>query len=160
MKMSSKISSAVIAIAIGIMFIVLKSNVISITMTIIGAAVIIMSLVDFANKETRDGVIKCVIGAAVLVLGWLLVEIAIYLISGLFIIFGILQIISAIRMNEFCNSVQKVFMIIKPVATLAAGFCLFFNKNSTVDAIFIVIGVLLLIVGMLTLVDPIKKEDK
>ena len=158
MKMSSKISSAVISIAIGVMFIILKGSVISITMTIIGAAAIIMAVVDFANKQNRPGVIKCIIGVAVLVLGWILVDIALYLIAGVLIVLGVSQIISAIKLNDLCNSVQKVFMIIKPVATLGAGFCLLFNKGGTMDALFIVVGVLVLVEGMLSLVDPTEKK--
>ncbi len=158
MKMSSKISSAVISVAVGILFIVLKGSVISITMTIIGAAAIIMAVVDFANKQNKPGVIKCIIGVAVLVLGWLLVDIALYLIAGVLIILGVSQIISAIKLNELCNPVQKVFMIIKPVASLGAGFCLLFNKGGTIDTLFIVVGVLVLIEGMLSLVDPTEKN--
>ncbi len=158
MKMNSKISSAAISIAIGILFIVLKGSVISITMTVIGAAAIIMAVVDFANNQTRPGVIKSIIGVAVLVLGWLLVDIALYLISGVLIILGISQIISAIKLSELCNSVQKVFMIIKPVATLGAGFCLLFNKGGTMDTLFIIVGVLVLVEGMLSLVDPTESK--
>lgn len=158
MKVSSKISSAVISVAIGVLFIVLKGSVISITMTLIGVAAIIMAVVDFANNETKSGVIKCIIGVAVLILGWLLVDIALYAISGVLIILGVSQIVSAIRLSGFCNSVQKVFMIIKPVATLGAGFCLLFNKGGTTDTIFVIVGVLVLVEGMLSLVDPVEKK--
>lgn len=158
MKISSKISAAIISIAIGVLFIVLKGSVISITMTIIGVAAIIMAVVDFANNQTKTAVIKCIIGVAVLVLGWLLVDIALYGISGVLIILGVSQIVSAIRLNNLCNAVQKVFMIIKPVATLGAGFCLFFNKGEMADTIFVIVGVLVLVEGMLSLVDPVEKK--
>jgi len=160
MKMSSKISSAVVSIAIGIMFIILKDDIIGITMTLIGAAAIIMAIVDFVNKQIRPGVIKSIIGVAVLVLGWVLVDIALYLIAGVLIVLGISQIVSAVKLSALCNSVQKVFMFIKPVATLAAGLCLFFNKGGTMDWIFILVGVLILVEGLLSLADPTEKSDK
>lgn len=159
MKLSSKLSSAIISIAVGVMFMILKDDIIGITMTLIGVGAIIMAVIDFVNKQTQAGIIKTIIGVAILVLGWVFVDIALYLIAGVLIILGFSQIISAVKLSKFCNAVQKVFMFIKPVATLAAGLCLFFNKGGTMDWIFFLVGVLILVEGMLSLADPTDKGD-
>lgn len=158
MKLSTKLSSAIISIAVGIMFMILKDDIIGITMTLIGAGAIIMAIVDFVNKQTQDGIIKTIIGIVILVLGWVFVDIALYIIAGVLIILGISQIISAVKLSKYCNSVQKVFMLIKPVATLAAGLCLFFNKGGTMDWIFFLVGALILLEGLLSLADPTDKD--
>lgn len=159
MKLSTKLSSAIISIAVGVLFMILKDDIIGITMTLIGIGAIIMAVIDFVNKQTQAGIIKTIIGVVILVLGWVFVEIALYLIAGVLIILGISQIISAIKLSKLCNAVQKVFMFVKPVATLAAGLCLFFNKGGTMDWIFFLVGVLILIEGMLSLADPTDKGD-
>lgn len=160
MKLSSKLSSAIVSIAVGVMFMILKDDIIGITMTLIGAGAIIMAIIDFVNKQTQAGIIKTIIGVAILVLGWVFVDIALYIIAGVLIILGISQIISAVKLSKFCNSVQKVFMFIKPVATLAAGLCLFFNKGSTMDWIFFLVGALILVEGMLSLADPTERDGE
>lgn len=159
MKLSTKLSSAIISIAVGVLFMILKDDIIGITMTLIGIGAIIMAVIDFVNKQTQAGIIKTIIGVVILVLGWVFVDIALYLIAGVLIILGISQIISAIKLSKLCNAVQKVFMFVKPVATLAAGLCLFFNKGGTMDWIFFLVGVLILIEGMLSLADPTDKGD-
>lgn len=133
MKVSSKIYSAIISIAVGLMFIILKDDIIGIALTLVGIGAVIMAIVDFVNRQIQSGVIKAIIGVAVLVLGWVFVDIAIYIIAGALIALGISQIITAVRLSVFGNILQKVFMFIKPVATLAAGLCLFFNKGGTMD---------------------------
>lgn len=160
MKVSSKISSAIISIAVGLMFIILKDDIIGIALTLVGIGAIIMAVVDFVNRQTQNGVIKAIIGVTVLVLGWVFVDIAVYIIAGALIVLGISQIIAAVRLSVFGNSLQKVFMFIKPITTLAAGLCLFFNKGGTMDWIFILSGVLILVEGLLSLADPSDKTDK
>ena len=160
MKVSSKIYSAIISIAVGLMFIILKDDIIGIALTLVGIGAVIMAIVDFVNRQIQSGVIKAIIGVAVLVLGWVFVDIAIYIIAGALIALGISQIITAVRLSGFGNILEKVFMFIKPVATLAAGLCLFFNKGGTMDWIFILSGVLILVEGLLSLADPSDKTDE
>lgn len=160
MKVSSKIYSAIISIAVGLMFIILKDDIIGIALTLVGIGAVIMAIVDFVNRQIQSGVIKAIIGVAVLVLGWVFVDIAIYIIAGALIALGISQIITAVRLSAFGNILQKVFMFIKPVATLVAGLCLFFNKGGTMDWIFILSGVLILVEGLLSLADPSDKTDE
>lgn len=160
MKVSFKIYSAIISIAVGLMFIILKDDIIGIALTLVGIGAVIMAIVDFVNRQIQSGVIKAIIGVAVLVLGWVFVDIAIYIIAGALIALGISQIITAVRLSVFGNILQKVFMFIKPVATLAAGLCLFFNKGGTMDWIFILSGVLILVEGLLSLADPSDKTDE
>jgi len=144
---------AIIAIALGIMFCVLKGGVISIALSIIGVTAIIMGVVDFAGKRTSPGIVKVVIGVCVIVFGWMFVDIALYIVAAILLIQGLKTIVEAIKNKADNNSAQNVIAIIRPVACVVAGGCLLFNKNEMIDGVFVVVGVLLLIEGVLALTD-------
>lgn len=157
-KIDSRIFSGIISVVLGIMFITLKGGVIGIVLTIIGLAAIAMGISDFVNKQTTPATVKCVIGILILVLGWVLVDIALYVVAGAFIVFGIYQIVSAVKLVNLCAPPQKVLLFVKPVATLLAGLCLFFNKNGVMDWLFIIIGALILAQGVISILELIEKR--
>ncbi len=157
-KIDSRIFSGIISVVLGIMFITLKGGVIGIVLTIIGLAAIAMGISDFVNKQTTPATVKCVIGILILVLGWVLVDIALYVVAGAFIVFGIYQIVSAVKLANLCAPSQKVLLFVKPVATLLAGLCLFFNKNGVMDWLFIIIGALILAQGVISILELIEKR--
>ncbi len=157
-KIDSRIFSGIISVVLGIMFITLKGGVIGIVLTIIGLAAIAMGISDFVNNQTTPAIIKCIIGILILVLGWVLVDIALYVVAGAFIVFGIYQIASAVKLANLCAPSQKVLLFVKPVATLLAGLCLFFNKNGVIDWLFIIIGALILAQGVISILEIIEKR--
>ena len=50
---------------------------------------------------------------------------------------------------------DKVMLYMKPVVTVIAGACLFFNQGGTISWIFFVTGALLVIEGVMELVDSL-----
>lgn len=154
---NNKLIAALVSIALGIMFCIFKGGVISIALTIVGIVAIIMAIIDFTNKQTTTGIIKAVAGVCVIVFGWMFVDLALYIIAALMIIQGLLQIVSAVKDRGANGSAQKVISVIKPLASLVAGICLLFNKNGTVNWIFVLSGILLIVDGILSLTDCKKK---
>ncbi len=157
-KIDSRLLQGIVSAVLGIMFITLKGGVIGIVLTLVGIAAIAMGISDFVNKQTTSAIVKCVIGVLVLVLGWVLVDIALYVVAGAFIVFGVYQIISAIKLSERYKSSQKLMLFIKPVITLVAGLCLFFNKGGMIDWLFIIIGALILAQGVITVLETLEKR--
>lgn len=150
---NNKLIGALVSIVLGIMFCVLKGGVISTALTVIGAVAIIMGIVDLANKRTTSGIVKAVVGVCVIVFGWMFVDIALYLIAAVLLIQGLTQIVAAVKNKSTNNAVQKVIAAIRPLACVVAGACLLFNKNGTVDWIFILTGILMTVDGVLALAD-------
>lgn len=158
MKIDSRLLSGLFSAILGIMFIVLKGGVIGIALTVIGLLAIAMAVTDFVNNKTSLGVIKSIIGVSVIVVGWVLVDIALYIISGVLIVLGIYQIISAIKISELCGPSQRTLLLIRPIVTFAAGICLFFNKNGVIDWLFIIVGALILAQGVLSVLEVVEKK--
>ena len=70
MKKSEKILSAILTMGIGIMLIILKGNFIGVLMTVIGACLIALGLMDFWGRLIPPAVVKSVVGIFIIVCGF------------------------------------------------------------------------------------------
>ena len=62
MKFNDKLITAIAAIVVGVLFIALKGDVLSIAFTVLGAALIVMGILDAAKKDSKSGTVKIVAG--------------------------------------------------------------------------------------------------
>lgn len=157
MKTSNKLLSAVLTIALGILFIILKANVVSIAMTLLGAALIVSGIIDLVHKQLAPGIVKAIIGVAVIVFGWTLMSIAIYIMAALLLAFGVVQLVQAIKEKQN-NTMKKVLSFIEPVLMVVVACCLLFNQGGTIAWAFIVAGVVLIVEGIIALIGCLKTD--
>ena len=158
MKTSNKLLSAVLTIALGILFIILKSDVVSIAMTLLGVALIISGVIDLLHKLIAPGIVKAVIGVAVIVFGWTLMSIAIYIMAALILAFGVVQLVQAIKEKQN-NTMKKLLSFIEPALMVIVACCLLFNQGGTIAWVFIVAGVVLIIEGVIALIGCLKDKN-
>lgn len=146
MKKDSQLFIRIGMIVLGVLFVVKRSGVIHTAMMLIAAVLLLSAIFDFIKKETGSGIIKAVIAVGVAVFGWLFVELALYLIAILLILHGITQLVQIGKQKPSGYLPYAV-----PVFSLIAGCCLLFNQGGTVDWIFVVAGVILIVEGVLSL---------
>ena len=159
MQKNENLISALISIILGLMLIVMKGEIISITLTILGIVGIIMAIIDFVHSLTMTGIIKAVVGACVLVFGWMFVNLSLYILAAVIIIMGLMQIVSIHRIGQvFLTTGEKMLAYIRPVLTVIAGAILFFNQGGVINWVFVLTGILLLVEGVLNLVDATRKN--
>lgn len=145
---------AVLYAALGILFMIMKGGVISVALTIIGAGVILMAVSDFSNGLTATGILKAVLGVCIIVFGWMFVSLALYILSAVLIVQGIFGLISAKKYaSPGDGKAHTAFAYMKPAANLIAGIFLLINQSRAVDWVFIAVGALLLVEGILNLAD-------
>ena len=155
MEKKENVILGLIYIVVGVLMIIMKGGVINAAITVVGVAVIISAIFDFSNRMTNTGIVKAVIGVCVLVFGWLLVNIAFYILAACIIIMGLFQIVNINRYGPVnLTGGQKFLTYIRPVLTVIAGACLLFNQAGTINWIFVVTGVLLIVEGFLELINP------
>ncbi|MGN0571203.1 MAG: DUF308 domain-containing protein [Candidatus Fimenecus sp.] len=153
------IVSAVASIALGVLFIVLKNDVISVALTVFGVLLLCAAVFDFVHRFVSMGIVKAVLGVCVLVFGWVFVNLALYILAAAIIIMGLLQIVNTYRaMLVGFTFGEKCLLYLKPVGTVIAGACLLFNQGGTVAWVFIATGVLLVAVGILEIVDAVRQK--
>lgn len=152
LKLEHRVVWAILYIALGIMFIVLKGSIISIAMTVTGAAAIVMGLIDMSNKNTNVGVAKVVGGVCVIAFGWMFVSLALNLLAAILIINGIFHFVQ-LRKNvqPIPIGAQKVLVYLEATASILAGLTLLFNQAGSIAWIFTITGILLVFEGILSL---------
>ena len=154
MNKNEGIVSSIIYIALGLMLIIMKGSVISLAITILGVAVLISAIMDLVNKLTNIGIVKAVIGVCILAFGWMFIDLALYSLAASIIVMGLLKISNIHKFSPVnLTAKDKIMLYMKPVVTVIAGACLFFNQGGTISWIFFVTGALLVIEGVMELVD-------
>lgn len=155
MKKSDKLLTGLFTIVLGVLFIVLKGEVVSIGMTIMGVALIISSILDLIRKQGSQSIIKLVIGAVVIVFGWTLVSAALYIMAAVLLINSVMQISTIAKMTKGFN-----LSYLQPIMSLIVAICLLFNQGGTISWVFVVSGVCLIIKGVIAFFDSMKKETE
>lgn len=149
MKNRNKMIAAVVAIVVGVMFIVMKGEVISLALTLLGVGAIVMGILDMVKQDTKNGIIKLICGAVIITCGWLFVNIALTVIAVLLIVYCIANLASNLKIDGYAMSgVQMVRTYFKPVTGLIAGICLLFNRGGTVAWVFVLTGILFIANGI------------
>ena len=156
MKKKEELFSALAIIGLGVLFIVLKANLIEIFLTIAGVALIVYGVVDLIQKSFPTAIVKGIVGVLIIVCGWLLVKAALYILSALLLIYGILTIYDRVKHKVCADSRwHTVLIYAMPGLCILIGALLLFNQGNTVDWVFVVVGILTVIEGGLWLLDSI-----
>lgn len=161
MTKKSSLFISILTAVIGLLFIILKNDVIGISMTIIGVFLIVMGVLYLIDKLFLSGVIWIVIGVVIIVFGWVLATVVIYILAVYFIISGIINIINLIKAHtKGTNFLYTLLIYAFPVFSIIIGILLCFNQGGTIAWIFIVCGILLLIDGIVGIVQSLVSKEK
>ena len=159
MKKSEKITAAILTMVFGILLIAMQDNFIGILMSIAGASLIVLGVVDIFQRCVPPAVIKIVSGILVIVCGWVLVEAVLYVIAALLLIVGILFLYDKIRKRYTCDSLLKTVLIYAlPSVLIVIGILLLFHQALAMKFVFIVSGLLTLVEGGILLIDAFEEE--
>ena len=162
MTKSSQFVSALMTLILGVLFVILKGEVVGIALTVFGVVLIIAAVLELIRLKIASGIVKAILGIAVLVFGWMLLDIALLVIGIVLIAFGALELIKRI-VALFKKSRTKFFAkllgFISPVFSIVAGYFLITSSGEAVEWAIIVGGVLLIINGVLALVEAIASKN-
>lgn len=159
MKKTEKIIAAVLTIAVGILLIAMQDNFISVLMSIAGACLIVLGVVDLCRRYVPPAVIKIVSGVLIIVCGWVLVEAVLYIVSAMLLIAGILLLYDKIKKRVTCGSLlNTVLEYALPSVFILIGCLLLFHQAFAIEIIFVTVGCLTVIEGGILLVDAFEQE--
>ncbi len=143
---------SIFMIVLGILFLVMKSGVIGLAVTILGIALIVSAVLDLLNKDMTSCVVKAVIGVCVLVFGNLFLNVALIIIAAVMLVYGILELV-----NLFKAGKKDLVKFIEPVVIVVIAVALLVSHWVAIDLIFIIIGILFIAEGGLGLLNWLKK---
>lgn len=150
-----------LTILLGILFLILQGQVITVAMTILGVVLIVMAVLDLLDHRTFPAIVKAVFGVVVLLFGWVITTAALYILAAVLLIWGIYELYTKLRVHLKGNTVGLTVMLyIAPILNILLGLLLMFNQSGTAAWVIIVVGVLLIVDGVMLLCGAFSKKSK
>ena len=158
---NDKLIEGALTILLGILFLILQGQVITVAMTVLGVVLIVMAVLDLLDHQPFPAIVKAVFGVVVLVFGWAITTAALYILAAVLLIWGIYELYAKLRVHLKGNTVGLTVMLyIAPILNILLGLLLLFNQGGTVAWVFIVVGVLLIVDGVMLLCGALSKKSK
>ena len=151
MKNLQKLIPSLFTIIVGILFVMLKGGVLAIAVNVIGIALVVLAVLALVNKSIPLCIVYAVMAAVVFVAGGLFLTIAIYLIAAILLIHGIAQLYALFTAKKLRSAGATAILLVAPILNVIAGICLLFNVSGTIAWVFMLVGVLLIIDGVMSL---------
>lgn len=151
---SNTILTAIFYAVIGVLLIIWQGGSLNILMTIVGAMLIILGVVDiFKAKEVGKGLIEIGAGVAIIVLGWLIVDIVLLVLGIVLVVKGVMELVKVYK-NGF-------MAMLSPLVTIVIGILLIISKWALLDTICLIAGIVFVVNAVLVLLGkPIIKKKK
>ena len=149
-KTNSEFLAALLYLVIGVVLIIFRSATLSWLMTAAGIFFIVSGVLEIIRKNTMNGAVSLIIGIAVLVLGWIMVEIVLLVLGVLIAIKGIIALYEALKVKK-----PRLLAILFAILTVVAGLLLAFGDG--IDYMILIVGILLAVDGVLGLISCLRK---
>lgn len=143
LSLNNVLTCAVYAV-IGLLLVILQGGSLGILMTVVGALLVVLGIVDIVKeKDTVKGIIEAVLGVAIIVCGWLIADIVLLVLGIVLIIKGIMEIIKNYKKGFVAN--------LSAIVTIVAGILLVVAKWALMDIMCIIAGAIFLVNAVLAL---------
>ena len=145
---TNNLIAVILTLILGVMLIIFRSFFLNVAMSIIGIALIVWAIIDAINHKWTFFVIKLLIGIALIILGWLVTKIILYILAGLILCYAIYQIFLLINSNckKWQIFVQPALLFLVALLLLLKGF----------DWAFMIAGLALIVQSGLSLITFIR----
>ena len=157
-KIGNDLITALALIIIGALFMIYKSEVISIAMSIIGLTLIVLGVVDALRKFVVPGVVKIAFGILVLAAGWLFITLALYILGAFLLVAGVAELYKLTKVKIKKITLPMAMHIAQPIIYILVAICLFFNQGGALSWVFTVSGLFLIIDGVVALIGAFDKN--
>lgn len=144
-KNNSNLTSAVLYVVVGILFCIFRAGLLDWMLTIAGILFLAVGIFDLIKKDITGGVVSAVIGLVIILGGWLFLEIVLLIFGILVAAKGLLALLPALKE-------KKVWDIVFSAVTVVVGVMLVVSKWAMVDVVFLIIGILMLLDGIMELI--------
>lgn len=143
-QLLNNILTAVAYIAIGVLFCIFKGAVLNWLVWIIGVLLIIRGAVDFLSgrRLTSRALAEILLGVLTILFGVLFAEAIAIVIGIVIILYGVVNLL---------NNSRNIFTLLVSVLTIVCGVMIVANSSGAISWLFVAIGVMFIIDGVLAL---------
>lgn len=142
--------TAILYIVIGVLLAAFPKSAISWALTIGGILFVIFGILELVKKNFFGGAVSLIIGIAILVLGWTLVDIVVLVLGILIAVKGIIALVQALMKSK-----KNVLSIVFAILTIVIGIALAFGNAFHI--VLIIAGIFLAVNGVIGLISALKK---
>ena len=146
-----KLWAAILTMVLGVLFLAFRSGMLNILFTVVGVVLILVGIITLFNKQWANGIIYTVVGIVVITCGWTIVDIALLIIGIVAIGYAIYMVISDFNKYKTLKGMPLANAILAPLCLLVVGILLITSKWVLSDAIFIVLGIIMILDGVFML---------
>lgn len=144
--------AGIIYIIFGLLCIIFRGGIISFAAFCAGIALIVFGIVQLVNELVISGTIMLVFGIAILFAGWFMISMIFYMIAIAMIVVGIFKLVEFFKKRAVNDSILRPEGL-RPILLTLCGVVFLFNQRGTVSVVFIIVGILLIIAGILSIVE-------
>ena len=162
MTRSSQFLSALMTLILGVLFVILKGEVVGIAIKVFAVVLIITAVLELIRLKITSGIVKAILGVVLLAFGWAITEIALLVIGIVLIVFGVLELVKriiALFKKNRTKLIAKILGFISPIFSIVAGYFLISSSGEAVGWAIVVGGILLIINGVLALVEALASKN-
>ena len=149
-KTTSELFSSLLYIVIGVLLAVFPGKSLQIGITVAGVFFILSGALDLIKQNWFGGAISLIIGIAILVLGWTVIDIVLLVLGILIAIKGVIALIGVLKKKR-----PNVLEVIFPILSVVLGIMLAFGN--ALGTMVIIVGILLALDGVLGLIGALRK---
>ncbi len=139
---ANNLLNALLYVLIGVLMCVFKAGLLEWLMTGIGIVLMVTGILKAVKKYPVEGILTAAVGLLILIGGWQFVDIMLLVLGVILVAKGLIDLIRAVRRNNLAATVAAII-------TTTVGVALIISKWALLDWVFIVLGVILIVDGLL-----------
>lgn len=144
--------AGIIYIVFGILCIAFRGGIISFAAFCVGIAFIVFGILQLVNELVVSGTVMLILGIAILCAGWFMVSVLFYMIAIAMIVYGIVRLTDFFKTRAVNDTIFRPEAL-RPILLIICGIVFMFNQGGTISVIFIFVGILLIISGILAIAE-------
>lgn len=141
-----KISSGLFTIIAGLMLALLRGSILNLLLTVVGIGFIVSGLAFGVKHITKFSLLKIIIGICTIAFGNTFINLSMYILGIALIILGVFRFFST-KANFGKIRRYMISSFVPAVLPLIAGICILFNPMGSIESLFYVCGILLIVGG-------------
>ena len=154
-RTKSNLMTALMYMIIGAMFCVFKSAVVDYILFVASVLFIVVGVLDLLRKNIVSGILNIAIGVVIYLVGKSFISLILVVLGAFILVRGIFDLIAALRYKK-----KNIISILFAALTIFVGFVLMASQWLIVNWLFVAIGVLLIVDGLIAVFETLTRKRR
>ena len=144
--------AGILYILFGVLCIVLRGGILMFAAYFVGAVLIVYGIIYLVNRVMPQGIVLLVLVVVLILTGWFAVTVLLYIFAIVLIVVGIVNLYQFYKTKAVNDSPISAEGM-RPILIMVCGILLLLNPRGTVSVLFVIVGVLLIVNGIMALIE-------